>query len=250
MNDKGFEEFTETAYGRFLEAAQRTWQIAPFTDYNCAGRLCLWRHDVDMSVHRALRLATVEAGRGARATYFVHLHSEFYSVFEPEITSRLRAIHALGHDVGLHFDPVFYSSQHSSSTTMIEWVEFEKRILERLLDVPVVAFSIHNPDVDNAAAPFQAMDDVCGMVNAYGPSITASFTYVSDSNGYWRHQRLDQVLTDGQPDRLHVLTHPEWWTDVPLSPRARVARCAEGRSRRQLERYDALLERAGRHNIR
>jgi hypothetical protein len=47
-----------------------------------------------------------------------------------------------------------------------------------------------------------------------------------------------------------VLTHPEWWTPMPLSPRARISRCVEGRAASMNAYYDDIVERSGRPNVR
>ena len=64
--------------------------------------------------------------------------------------------------------------------------------------------------------------------------------YVSDSNGYWRFERLPEVLAAGAHERLHVLTHPEWWQEEAMSPRERILRCIAGRARRRGDRHDPL----------
>ena len=88
------------------------------------------------------------------------------------------------------------------------------------------------------------------MVNAYGARSASATSYVSDSNGYWRHSRLPDVLAEGEAERLHVLTHPEWWQPQPMSPRERLERCIEGRSAAVRDWYDGLLESEGRDNVR
>ena len=67
------------------------------------------------------------------------------------------------------------------------------------------------------------------------------YDYVSDSNGYWRFRRLDAVLADADVERLHVLTHPEWWPPEPMSPRARLERSARGAGAQVLDANDADL---------
>ena len=74
------------------------------------------------------------------------------------------------------------------------------------------------------------------------------YKYCSDSNGYWRFQPMSAVIAEGHP-RLHLLTHPEWWTKERLPPSERVDRAILGRARRVRREYDAGLERAGRRNI-
>ena len=246
MNDSlseryDFADFTEDAYAEMLGVAARRWAFEPFGT-RAEGPHALWRHDVDFSVHRALALARIEADAGVRATYFLSLHSELYNLLEPGVTERTRAIFELGHWPGLHFD-----ASLDPGTPLEKRAASERQLLERLLDRPVEALSFHNPDTHEI--PSLHDDRVAGMINAYGAGITEHYLYVSDSNGYWRHRRLPDVLAEGTADRLHVLTHPEWWQTHPMSPRERLERCIEGRSAATRAWYDGLLTEASRENV-
>jgi hypothetical protein len=240
-------DFTEEAYRELLGHARLHWRFGRFTEFQTKDRVCLWRHDVDFSPHRAARLAQLEAEAGVQATYFVLLQSTFYNVFEPGIAGLFRQIASLGHSLGVHFDPASYAN-HSEAGNVDRLLDFERRVLSELLDVTIEAFSYHNIDT---ARPFMSeADKVAGLVNAYSASIRANFAYVSDSNGYWRFQRLHDVLTGAEDPRLQVLTHPEWWTPTPMAPRVRVTRCIEGRARAQHRAYDDLLSEHGRTNVK
>jgi hypothetical protein len=204
----------------------------------------LWRHDIDVSVHRALALATIEREEGVRATYFVHLHSRFYNTLEDAIVERLRAIVALGHEVGLHFDPHFTPALGPSLDAAIA---AEAAVVERMCGAPVTAFSFHDPGAHGAAV--NDADRIAGLVNSYGRSLQDRFGYGSDSNGYWRHAPLMDLVTSGRHPRLQVLTHPEWWVPEPMPPRARIARAIDGRAACQAATYDAALAAVGRENL-
>ena len=239
-----FADFTEGRYREMLAAARRTYSFEPFGTTSRTPHV-LWRHDIDLSPHRALRLAEIEAEAGVRATYFLYLHSEFYNLLEAEVFGRVQGILELGHWPGLHFDPSFYAIQRKGE--LIEKVRFERDLLTELLGRPVETLSFHNP---TAWEEFVDDDRLAGMRNAYGRTISENYTYVSDSNGYWRHGRLPDVLAAAEKWRRHVLTHPEWWQAEPMSPRERLARCIEGRARRSEEWYDDQLRIWGRENIR
>ena len=242
--EHSYPDFTESEYAALLSLAKRSYRFLPFADaLASAPRSLLWRHDVDFSVHRALALARIEAEEGARATYFLYLHSGFYNALELEVAERVREIVSLGHELGLHFDPTFYTAAGRDPE---EALLRERALLEDLFECPVLSFSLHNPDV---AGWDVHRDEVGGMVNAYGATLRRTFGYVSDSNGYWRFRRLRDVLEDAAEERLHVLTHPEWWVPEPLSPRERVTRCIEGRAARQHERYDRVMAAMGRRNV-
>ncbi|MDQ4144738.1 MAG: hypothetical protein M3198_13535 [Actinomycetota bacterium] len=243
--DFHIEDFTEEHYRFVLNEAQQTYSFEPFWTSSEEFHT-LWRHDVDLSVHRAARIAAIEAELGVTATYFFLLHSEFYNLLERRVMELAHQIVELGHWVGLHFDLAFYGASVTHDV-LEEALTHERKLLERLLRSPVRVFSFHNPEWGNALS---LKEDVLGeMVNAYGHRISSSYRYVSDSDGYWRFHRLADVVTREKPPRLHVLTHPEWWQQTALRPRDRVKRCVEGRMHSALESYDERMRDMGRVNV-
>ncbi|KDC30925.1 hypothetical protein L505_0136 [Bordetella bronchiseptica F4563] len=88
-----------------------------------------------------------------------------------------------------------------------------------------------------------------GLLNTYSEFFRDQVGYCSDSNGYWRHRRLADVLEQAADHSLQVLTHPGWWVDEAMSPRDRIARCAEGRAAATMRKYDEDLACFGRDNI-
>jgi len=241
-----FGDFTEDGYRAALQLAKAQWKFESF-GVGCDQPHLFWRHDVDMSPHRALRLAQIEHENGVKATYFWLLHSDFYSCFEVGIRDIVRAIRDLGHDVGLHFDSTFYGD-HDDPASLERRINSERSVLEELAGTTVKAVSFHNPTEKQLLLfdqPFLA-----DLVNAYGKPLRDGYRYVSDSNGHWRFHRLRNVLAAPAVENLHVLTHPEWWTPTEMAPRDRVARAVEGRARRVLQTYDKFLENQGRLNVR
>ena len=241
-----FEDFTESGYARLLALARRNYSFASFTS-RPESRHVLWRHDVDFSVHRALRLAEIESDSGVQSTYFIYPHSQFYNLHSILVIPTARRILELGHDLGLHFDPTFYGGRldHDEFQTR---VQSERLILADLFGRAPVAVSFHLFGVLTNAPPDD--DIICGMVNAYGNTIRSEYAYCSDSNGVWRHRRLFDVLEEAKEDRLHVLTHPEWWTPMAMAPRARIQRCLDGQASAVGKYYDDLVDGYGRPNIR
>jgi hypothetical protein len=240
-----FRDFTEAHYRRLLRSAKKKFIFEKFGSSTTKPHV-LWRHDVDLSVHRAFRMARIEREEGAASTFFLLLHSEFYNLLEREIAKRIRLIVAMGHYIGLHFDPSFYGGRLQPDQIKRNLAN-EKRILEELVDKPVRAFSLHDPKP--AILRALAKDKIAGMINVYGPEIRSRYTYCSDSNGYWRHERLADLLQESGHARLHVLTHPEWWTLKPMSPWDRVQRCVAGRASSVLRSYEQALKRDRRCNV-
>lgn len=204
----------------------------------------LWRHDVDFSVHRAAVLAKAEQKYGIKATYFFQLGSFFYNILEQEIKELIFTIKALGHEIGLHFDSTQYAI--NSKEALEKKLIFEKNILEYLFDVKIKVFSFHNPTPE-----ILELDDFryAGMINTYAKFFKEGVAYCSDSNGYWRYQRLEDFLLQRNA-KSQVLTHPAWWQDNIMSPRDRIQRCIDGRAANTACKYDKGLEYFGRKNIK
>jgi len=241
-----FSDFTEENYRYLLSIAKQHYDFIFYVEMDKPGKKILWRHDIDLSVHRAYRLAKIEIEEGIYSTYFIHLHNEFYNLLEFDITQKIKEIRNMGHEMALHFDPLYYGNIETLEQ-LEKYLTLEKSFIEDVFNIKCKVFSFHNPDTFNYKAFTQTR--IAGMINAYSKYIQDNYAYCSDSNGYWRFERLQDVLESKKYDKLHVLTHPGWWTLEPMSPRDRITRCIEGRAAAQHLRYDELLERMGRENV-
>lgn len=141
------------------------------------------RHDVDLSLEAAVELAELEAGAGARATYFPMPRSVFYNVASPVGESALARLRELGHAVGLH--------------AVYPHVELDGRF------DPVLAW--HNPDPEFMRAPVE------GAENVMGERFFAPGRYRSDSNQHWRSGCPHEELRAAAFEWLQLLVHPEIW---------------------------------------
>lgn len=245
------EDFTEENYRKILNKAKEKYLFSEFKIENieCSSEhMILLRHDIDYSVNRAYRLAMIEREENVKSTYFVHFHSPMYNPLEAGQTRLLKQIAFMGHDIGLHFDHAFYIDvmQITDDEIMIKKAIKEKELLENLIDANVNVVSFHNPEASNTLGIQDAY--YAGMVNAYARIIKERFHYCSDSNGYWRFERLSDVIEKGY-DRLHILTHPEWWTPEEMSPYDRIRRCVHGRMDANLKEYSDFLQVCGRENV-
>jgi hypothetical protein len=239
------EDFTIDEYGKILRVAKTKFRFASFEDRHGADPTALWRHDVDFSPQRALALAKIEADIGVIATYFFQLSSRFYNVFEPEISSIIRQIGLLGHAIGLHFEAG--AAGLSGDIDLESRLVFEAGVLERLVDMKVSSFSLHNPTTMSGFSMDKS--EYYGLLNASHSGLREEFAYCSDSNGVWRFRSLDAMVRDEQIVKLYALTHPEWWQVMPMTPRDRIQRCIDGRALFGANYYDALLSVNDRPNI-
>ena len=141
------------------------------------------RHDVDLSLDAAVRMAEREAALGAQATYFLMTESVFYNLASPEGVAATALLRELGHRVGLH-------------------AVYPNAVLDGRFE-PVVAW--HNPDPEYMTAP------IPGAVNVMEPRYFDPHTYRSDSNQRWRSGDPRAELRAGGFPWLQLLVHPEIW---------------------------------------
>ena len=176
-------DFTLRHYEELLDAAAAGgYRWVGFDHEPEPGDLFL-RHDVDLSLPAALRLARLEHARGARATYFLMTESVFYNLASAEGRAAVAELRSLGHAVGLH-------AVHPTAAA------------DDRFD-PVLAW--HNPD------PEYVFEPVDGVVNVMQPPWFTQGRYRSDSNRHWREGCPHEELRAGAFAWLQLLTHPEIW---------------------------------------
>jgi hypothetical protein len=144
----------------------------------------LLRHDVDLSLDAAVRMAEVEHEVGASATYFLMPESVFYNLDSNEGVAAVARLRALGHRVALH-------------------AVYPRAPLDERFD-PVVAW--HNPDPGYMSEPLPD-----GRINVMQEPWFDPATYRSDSNQRWRSGCPHPGLRAAAFPWLHVLVHPEIW---------------------------------------
>ena len=168
-------------YRELLDAARGGGYRFAFFDREPQPGDLLLRHDVDLSLEAALRVAEVEADVGAQATYFLMTRSVFYNLASPPGERAIERLRELGHRVGAH----------------AVWPQPE---LDDRFD-PVLAW--HNPD------PPYMREPVEGAANVMEERFSAN--YRSDSNQRWRSGCPHEDLRAGRFEWLQLLTHPEIW---------------------------------------
>ena len=172
-------------YREIVEAAQAGgYRFAHFDGAPAEGSVIL-RHDVDLSLDAAVRMAELENDAGAAATYFLMTESVFYNLDSSEGVAAIERLRELGHRVAQH-------------------AVYPNAPLDERFD-PVVAW--HNPDPEYMRAPLPD-----GRINVMQDPLVRS-----------RHLplRLEPALALRLPARrsparrrfpwLQLLTHPEIW---------------------------------------
>ena len=167
------------------------------------------RHDVDLSLDAALRMAELEAEAGAAATYFLMTRSEFYNLDSPAGEAAIERLRELGHRVGLH----------------AVWPHVDR---DERFD-PVLAW--HNPDPEYMSEPVE------GVVNVM--EAPWADVYRSDSNQHWRQGCPHEELAAGAFEWLQLLTHPEIWAYPGETMRETMLAMLDAERERRLEQLAA-----------
>lgn len=201
-----------------------------FADADPVARHLILRHDVDVSLALARRLAELESDAGWAATYFVLLRTEMYNPWSAAATADLRALTDLGHTVGLHLDSRLYADE----AALEAGAAAECAALEGIVGQAVTVLSFHRPPAGRLGGALR----LAGRLNAYAALYVRDMGYCSDSRGEWRHGHPwdHPAVADGRA--LHLLTHPVWWTtDNAATPLA----CLKGAFRDRITCVDRHL---------
>ena len=175
--------FTLSHYRELLEAAKGGgYRCAGFDRPPGEGDLLL-RHDVDLSLDAALRLAELEADTGVWSTWFLMTRSVFYNLGSSEGELAVARLRELGHRIAHH--------------AVWPHVDLDGRF------EPTVAW--HNPEPEYMSAPID------GAVNVMAAPWFDPEHYRSDSNRRWRQGCPHEALASGSFSWLQLLIHPEIW---------------------------------------
>jgi len=230
MSDQ--REFSLTGYKSLIEGLlAHGYAISSFRKADPASKHLIVRHDVDMCLDAAVKMATLENELGVAAHYFVLLRTELYNLFSENGLAAVEAILSLGHRVGLHFDASLYTEDE-----LEEAAEWEAGCLQCVTGREVDMISFHRP----AKSLLGHVDMLANRRHAYQPKYFTEMAYCSDSRGRWDHGHPLDLDAVKKGQALQLLTHPIWWTSTSAeSAVSRLDRFATGRHqglRRELAR--------------
>ncbi len=237
-----FDDFTFLNYRRLVQmAVDKGFHFILHKDAFVEDRKdIIWRHDVEFEPNIALKMAEIEFEAGVTSSYFFQLHSPYYNLFDLHYSTVFQQIRNLGHHVGLHFDCQYWKINDAKK--LDKYIMIDKQYLECNLGVEVDTFSFHN------TTPFTQS---CleyrygGLINVYSSYFKEHYNYCGDSLGYWRFERLEDVLNDDKVMHLQVLTHDANWSEEVLSPRKRFAQAIHDHADRLVERQVNGLHEKG-----
>ena len=142
-------DFSYRYYRRILQALEGRFRPRLFRDSpglsSLSGNVFL-RHDIDISLPPALRMASVEREQGMAATYMVMMRSSLYDVSGADSRRILQEILGMGHEVGVHFDcPEGLRREQGQVEALESSILEDCRRLEDILGTAVRSVSFHRP---------------------------------------------------------------------------------------------------------
>lgn len=200
-------EFTYSAYIDLINLLkEKKYIFSNYNDYSEKNKSVIFRHDVDICLERAVKLAKIENNNNIKSTYFILLSTEIYNVFSKESDKMLKEILELGHEIGLHFDELKYDINNKKE--LENYVQYEKNILEKALGIKIKTVSMHIPSNWILENDIQFKN----IKNSYSKKFLKEFKYLSDSMMNWREDVVG-IIEKETYDKLHILTHPFWYTE-------------------------------------
>ena len=250
---KHLTDFTLYQYRHLLESLlQQGYQFLTFEQY-CeqkssphrpiasspnSPKYILLRHDVDLKAANSLATAQIEHELGIRATYYFRVVPQSN---QPDI---IRAIAALGHEIGYHYEdmalmqgdtekayahfqqqltyfrqfyPVRTICMHGAPTSQWDGKELWKHYDYRDLGI------IGEPYFDIDFSQMFYLTDTGRCWDGYKVSVRDKIPVYQDqwnAQGLVYHATNDIIHAAEQgslPPRIMITTHPQRWTDRPLA---------------------------------
>lgn len=240
-------DFSYAYLKRLFEALRRDFvptQLGDASEATLSGRRSVFlRHDLDVSLERAVPLARFEKECGIEATYHVMLDSPFYDVRSKSSTDALAAIAMQGHEIGLHYDVVARGMRDAASDVREADIARACEELEALLAAPVRSLSFHLPVRELIDGPLR----VAGRVSGYGSPVFE--WYLSDSRARWREGEPLVSLAEERAANLQILLHPVWWGAEHQPPSERLRDFIVELAPRLGIAYAELNERLWKHIV-
>lgn len=225
-------DFTLTAYMTVIQALkQRQLPVYGISRWIAERPLrgAVIRHDVDRRPMNALRMAEAEAAANVYTTYYFRVVG---SAYDKDI---MRAVHALGHEVGYHYEDLALCKGDAAAAV----VSFKRNLEDLRTAVPVETAAMHgsplskhnNLDIWQHASPqdFDLTGEAFITVDYHGTY------YFTDTGRSWgavaanlrdrppgilqpavlprSTRQLCRFISETDIEKIALSAHPERWDD-------------------------------------
>lgn len=206
-------DFRYTYFRQLLHAARQHFTAHRLSEAlnllpNTGSPILFLRHDVKMSLTRALRMAEIEYEYGVPATYMVRSDALLYSLSGRQTRILLMELVQMGHEVGLHFDLTHETRLSSSFLRLVETeIEAACEQIEQITCRPVRSLSFQRTLPLLFGGPLL----INGRINADGHELRE--WCISDNGGTWRDGEPTPQFARPRRSVLQLILHPIWWGD-------------------------------------
>ncbi len=209
------KEFTYNNYRTLVNTLKKDYSFTCFSKVKFSNepieKKVLLRHDVDVSLERALEMAEIEYELGVPAIYFLYLRSPFYNIFSGNEEKIIRRIIKLQHYIGLHFD--FAKYENLAISEMSYQIKREVDFMQDFYSIKLDSVSFHRP----LSQEFFQRLELSNYPHTHEPVFVNNFKYLADSRAEWRYGYPLDCKEYNEKKNLHVLIHPIWWNNEPVS---------------------------------
>lgn len=230
-------EFTFFHYEKILDLVNNSnYKTVFFNGSHLNDRELIIRHDIDLDLGQAYRMALIENKHQIKTTFFIMVRSPFYNIFEKANSDLVNGILDMGHQIGLHYDEAYYCQTDTQS--VIEHVDSEVRLLKSQFNTEIYAVSFHRPSQFILHTSFKLNN---GLINTYDSDFAREFKYISDSGRMWKNGCLCRFIdkADCLTPKIQALVHPIWWNDESMSAKDTMERFLHNK----LKIFDSELEK-------
>jgi len=194
--------FSYLHYKKTLNEIKKTHKFSNFL--NCSKNDIILRHDIDVSLPSALKIAEIENQLDIQSTFFILIHAELYNPFSGKFIEIIKKILKLGHNLGLHYNASIITENNLEPSKSIKK---EIEIMEQHYDTEIKVISAHDPMINKKFS----IKPPPGVVDAYSPEYTLNRKYLSDSVQFWREGCFCKHFHNHE--KMQILTHPIWWSE-------------------------------------
>ena len=209
--------FSYNEYKKIVDVVRNNSNIVDYKDVlnNNLDKFCIFRHDVEFSIQRALDLAKIESELDLQSSYFFQLTNNCYNVVSAENLKKIREIHNLGHKIGVHT----FINKERDYKNIIDIISRDILTLQKYVEVDIDRFSFHRPNLYKEVLEMNIKID--GVINAYsdefftylnGSNKTPDVKYISDSQHKWNYGNPFDIEFE-KWDKLQLLLHEYSWTE-------------------------------------
>lgn len=171
----------------------------------------LLRHDVDLSLEKALEMAHIDHELNISSTFFIYLGSPFYNVISEYGEKIIHKIIDLQHYIGLHVDLTKYNDRTIAQIPY--YIKKEIDFMEDYFKIKIDSVSFHKP----LSLNFLSRLELSHYPHSYEPVFLQNFKYFADSAAEWRYGHPLSSNAFKEKKNLQILIHPIWWNNKKTS---------------------------------